>query len=159
MNTESMDRVWTPHVTVAAVAEREGRFLLVEEVRDGVRVINQPAGHLEEGESIEQATIRETLEESGWHFTAKGITGIYRGRNSAGITHLRFALYGEATHHEPERRLDEGIIGPLWLSRDELAANPRRLRSPMVLRTVDDYLAGQRHPLSLLTDLGDAPRD
>ena len=125
---------------------------MVEEEADGQTVINQPAGHLESGESLVAATIRETLEETAWRLTPTALTGIYRWRHpDKGITFLRFCFTGEVDGHDPGRALDDGILGTHWLSREELAA--RQLRSPMVLRCVDDYLAGRRYPLELCRDL------
>ena len=146
--------VWKPHVTVAAVIEREGRFLLVEEeTSDGLR-LNQPAGHLEPGESLPAATIRETLEETAWEFIPQWLTGIYRwARPEGDLTYLRFAFTGSLGKHENGRILDEGIVRTVWLTREEIAAGTERHRSPLVLRCVDDYLAGKRYTLDLLTDL------
>jgi 8-oxo-dGTP pyrophosphatase MutT (NUDIX family) len=144
---------WNPHVTVAAVIERNGRFLIVEEVSNGQLVYNQPAGHLDEGESLITAAVRETLEETAWSFTPDALVGIYRWRNpGSNNTYLRVCFTGQCTTHDPNQTLDEGIVRALWLSRAELCASGR-LRSPMVLRCIDDYLAGSRYPLSLLSDL------
>lgn len=146
--------IWTPHVTVAAVAERDGRFLMVEEEDDGRIVLNQPAGHVDPGESVPAAVIREALEETAWRFQPSAIVGIYLWtRPSADVTYLRIAFCGECTEHEAGRTLDQGILRAVWLSRDELAEREAQLRSPMVLRTIDDYLAGRRYPLALLTYL------
>lgn len=144
------------HTTVAALIERDGRYLLVEEMtRNGLQVINQPAGHLEAGESLVEAVMRETLEETAWQFTPEGLVGIYRWQVPPdGATYIRFCFHGRCHDHRPELPLDNGILRTLWLSREELAADPMRLRSPMVLRCIDDYRAGARHPLSLLHDLG-----
>lgn len=145
---------WSPHVTVAAIVELDGRFLLVEELADGQHVYNQPAGHLEPDESLIEATIRETLEETAMHFEPGALVGIYRWVHPLKhITFLRFAFAGHCTGSAPERTLDEGIIRTVWLSRDELAARAERLRSPLVLQCVDDFMAGRRYPLELLGDL------
>lgn len=149
-----MTDIWKPSVTVAAIVERDGRFLLIEEeTSDGVR-INQPAGHLDPGESLMQAVVRETLEETAHDFRPTALVGMYlsrylSARTGTEITYLRFTFCGEAgaRHDQP---LDEGILRTMWMSRDELAACSDRHRSPMVLRCVDDYLRGQRTPLSLL---------
>lgn len=142
---------WTPHVTVAAIVERQGRFLVVEERVRGALVINNPAGHLEEGESFVAAVRRETLEETGREFVPEAITGIYLWKSPRlSVTFLRIAFCGREMRHYPERPLDRGIVGALWLSRAELADGSHRLRSPLVLRCVDDYLAGRRFPLDLL---------
>jgi len=144
--------IWKPNVTVAAVVERDGRFLLVEEeTGDGIR-FNQPAGHLDEGESLLQAVARETLEETAYHFEPRFLVGVYQWRRPAGdVTYLRFAFGGVVTGHEPERALDEGILRACWFTVDELAARSERHRSPLVVRCVEDYLAGRRHPLDLIT--------
>ena len=150
-----MPRIWKPSVTVAAIIERDdGKFLLVEEeTSDGIR-INQPAGHLDQYESLEQAVIRETLEETAYEFTPTALVGMYMSRytsNRTGeeVTYLRFTFCGTpgAQHDQP---LDEGIIRTWWMTRDELAACQERHRSPLVLQCVDEYLAGLRAPLALL---------
>ncbi|MDD2815028.1 MAG: NUDIX hydrolase [Thiotrichaceae bacterium] len=146
--------LWTPHVTVAAIAEQDGRFLLIEEVGESAGLVfNQPAGHWDEGESLLHAVARETLEETGWQFTPEFIVGIYHYRNPySNGTYLRICFAGKAHDHDPNRQLDTGILRALWLSREELSEKDN-LRSPMVLRCVDDYLAGIRYPLTLLTDM------
>jgi len=137
---------------VAAVIERDGRFLLVEEAINGQIIYNQPAGHLEEGESLIAATVREVLEETARHFTPEALIGLYRWRNpDTGVTFLRVALSGTCSEPEPDRPLDEGVLAARWYSRDEVAR--LRLRSPMVLHCIDDYLAGSRYPLSVLVDV------
>jgi 8-oxo-dGTP pyrophosphatase MutT (NUDIX family) len=146
--------IWTPHVTVAAVAERAGKFLLVEELVDGQRVLNQPAGHLDKGESLLDAVVRETLEETAWRFTPRALVGIYRWRHARNdITFLRATFSGDVTDHNPDLKLDHGIEANVWMTRTELAAMWQRLRSPLVLRCIDDYLAGARHALSVLSDI------
>jgi NADH pyrophosphatase NudC (nudix superfamily) len=143
--------IWKPNVTVAAVIERDGKFLLVEEeTPQGVR-FNQPAGHLEPNESLWAATVRETLEESAYHFVPRHLLGIYRWHApESDTTYLRFAFTGDITGHEPNRALDEGILQAVWLTPDEIRANQARHRSPLILRCVEDYLAGKRYPLDLL---------
>ena len=146
--------VWKPDVTVAAVAERDGRFLLVEERASGRVVINQPAGHLEDGETFLEAIVRETLEETAWRFEPRSIVGVYVWRpEHLSRTFLRVAFAGDLVSHDPGRDLDHGIIRTRWLSRAELGHPGARLRSPLVLRCVDDYLAGVRHPLDLISHL------
>lgn len=142
---------WKPNVTVAAVIERDGAFLLVEEqTSDGLRY-NQPAGHLESGESLIDAARRETLEETAWHFVPTALIGIYQyQQQKSGITYLRFALTGTLSKHEPERELDAGIVRALWMPVAEIRASHARHRTPLLLQCIDDYLAGQRHPLHLL---------
>jgi 8-oxo-dGTP pyrophosphatase MutT (NUDIX family) len=146
--------VWTPHVTVAAVIEHKQRFLLVQERVSGRSVFNQPAGHLEEGESLVSAVIRETLEETGWHFQPAAVIGLYRWRHPAkGVTYLRIAFAGSCILHDPGRPLDEGIERTLWLSVGEMRSQTAMLRSPLVLKSTEDYLAGARYPLSVLADV------
>lgn len=134
-----------PALTVAAIVERTGRFLCVEELIAGRRVINQPAGHVEPGETPAQAVIREALEETAWHFRPTAVVGIYLWRPpEAARPYLRVALCGDCTAHEAGRALDTGILQAVWLERDELLARAGTLRSPMVMRCLDDYRAGQR---------------
>lgn len=146
-----MDRVWKPNVTVAAVVERGGRFLLVEEeTSDGLR-FNQPAGHLEAGESLIEAAAREALEETAHPFVPEFLVGIYQWPRPDGeVTYLRFAFGGTAGEAIAGRRLDAGIVRAVWMTREEIVACAERHRSPLILRCVDDYLAGQRAPLGLL---------
>lgn len=147
---------WKPNVTVAALIEREGRFLMVEEEENGRVVYNQPAGHLDEGESLITAVVRETLEETAWHFQPEYVTGIYRWVNPlSDITYMRVCFAGVCDGHDAGRPLDEGIRRALWMTRDELAHLNAQLRSPMVMRCIDDYLAGQRFPLNLLIEMSE----
>jgi 8-oxo-dGTP pyrophosphatase MutT (NUDIX family) len=149
-----MSEVWKPSVTVAAIIERDGRFLLVEEeTSDGIR-FNQPAGHLDPNESLAEAVARETLEEAAYEFTPTGLVGVYMSRYVSSrtrkeVTYLRFAFCGDlgAQH---DRELDEGILRAIWMTRDELVACQEKHRSPLVLQCIDDYLAGQRMPLSVI---------
>jgi ADP-ribose pyrophosphatase YjhB (NUDIX family) len=150
-----MDNRWRPSVTVAAVIEREGRFLLVEEeTSHGLRLTN-PAGHLDPGESPAEGCAREALEETTWHFKPTALLGIYMSRfikkaTGEDITYLRFAFTGELGEQDTTRQLDTGIVRTLWMTADEIRAAPERLRSPLVLRCIDDYQAGVRMPLSML---------
>ena len=146
--------IWTPRVTVAAVIADGSSFLVVEEeTNEGLRR-NQPAGHLDEGESLFDAVIRETLEETAWTVAPRALIGVYRWRvSAAGPTYLRFAFEAQPVSHDGQRQLDFGILRTRWMARDELAADPDRLRSPLVLRCIDDYQAGCRFPLDLLVDL------
>lgn len=147
-----MSRPWKPNVTVAAVVERDGRFLLVEEETDDGLRFNQPAGHLDEGESLVAACAREALEETAHHFRPTALVGIYQWPRPAGdITYLRFAFTGEITGFDPERKLDTGIVGARWLTLDEVRASRERHRSPLILQCIEDYLAGKRYPLELIT--------
>ena len=143
-----------PAVTVATIVVRDGAFLLVEETtRAGVR-LNQPAGHLEAGETLLDAAARETLEESGYRIVLTALVGIYRWQApETGATFLRFAFAGEVVAHEADRVLDAGIVRALWLPYDDLAARRDTHRSPLVLRCVDDYRAGLRRPLDLVTEM------
>lgn len=144
---------WTPHLTVAAVAEREGRFLLVEERVNGETVINQPAGHLDANETLMQGCAREMLEEAAWDFNPEALVGVYQYLPpDSPHMYLRFAFCGRLIQEYPDRELDDTIIRTVWMTRDEIAAlAEHRRRSPMVLQCVDDYLAGIRHPLSLIS--------
>ncbi len=143
--------IWKPHVTVAAVIEREGEFLLVEEETDeGVR-FNQPAGHLECREALCDAVVREVLEETGYDFVPRTLVGVYNWRNEAkDITYLRFAFAGEITGHDAARRLDEGIIAARWMTLPAICALADRHRSPLILRCIEDWQAGRRYPLDLI---------
>lgn len=144
---------FTPHVTVATLVEDQGRFLMVEEISDGRAVLNQPAGHLEADESLIQAALRETLEETGWEVELTAVTGIYLyTAPSNGVTYQRVCFAARPLRHRPERELDTGIIGPRWLTRDELLARREQWRSPLIIRCIDDYLAGERFPLNLIRD-------
>lgn len=148
-----MDTVWKPNVTVAAVVERDGRFLLVEEqTEDGIR-LNQPAGHLDEGESLLAAVVREAFEESAYTIEPSHLIGVYRWREpKQGRTYLRFAFAAQVVTHVPAQALDTGIIRALWLDHAGVTAAAAQHRSPLVLRCIDDYRAGIRYPLDLLLD-------
>ena len=147
----NLPMTFKPDVTVAAIVEREGRFLLVEEHIGQRLVLNQPAGHLEDGESLVEAVVRETLEESAWHFIPQTLVGLYLWKQPEnGRSFLRVAIAGVVDHHEAQRQLDRGIERSLWLPRDQIVAKSARLRSPMVLRCIDDYLDGARHSLEVL---------
>ena len=143
---------WRPSVTVAAVIERGGRFLFVEEEADGRRVLNQPAGHLDPGESLLQAVVRETLEETAHRIIPTALLGVYRWRyDKEDVTFLRFAFLGRVDGVEAGRRLDKEIIAALWLTPGELAARRAEHRSPLVQQCVDDFLAGRSFPLEALS--------
>lgn len=145
---------WNPEVTVAAVVEQQGRFLLVEELSSGRLVLNQPAGHLEEGESLIEAAIRETREETAWRLRPEALIGVYLWRSpETGRGFLRFAFCGAVDQHDARQPLDRGIQRALWMPREQLCAQPGRLRSPMVMRCIDDYLTGRRLPLESVATL------
>ena len=161
-----MPNRWKPNVTVAAVIERDGRFLLVEEqTADGLR-LNNPAGHLDPGESLLQGCVRETLEETAHEFRPTALVGVYLSRQPKPqrgtvaphtITYLRFAFCGELGKFLAHRALDHGIVRTVWLTADEIRASVQRHRSPVLLQCMEDYLAGARYPTGLLhSDLGDA---
>jgi len=146
--------IWTPHVTVAAVVEHEGRYLLAEEYVGGTPVLNQPAGHWEQHETLIEGARRETLEETGYDFRPTALVGIYRWPHPAkGITYLRFAFAGEIIGFDPTRPLDANIVRTVWLTPEEIRAQARQHRSPLVGRCVEDHLAGRRYSLELLTHL------
>ena len=154
-----MHNRWKPNVTVAAVVERDGRFLLVEErTADGLR-LNNPAGHLDPGESLADACVRETLEETAWHFRPTALVGVYLSRiarppgapgKPTHVTYLRFTCCGELGAHVNGRRLDHGILRTVWMTPDEIRSSSARLRSPVVLQCMEDYLGGARFALDLL---------
>lgn len=143
--------IWKPNVTVAAVVQRDGKFLLVEEETEAGLAFNQPAGHLEEGESLVDAVIREALEETAYHFKPTHLIGIYNWKHpTKDVTYLRFAFGGELRGYEAERKLDDGIIAARWLTLDEVKATLSRHRSPLILRCIEDHLAGKSCPLEML---------
>jgi 8-oxo-dGTP pyrophosphatase MutT (NUDIX family) len=145
---------WQPDVTVATVVERDGRLLMVEERVAGGLVINQPAGHLEPGESILQAAVRETLEETGWQVGLTAFIGAYQWKApETGREYLRMAFAAEPLQHDAGRALDEGIVAALWMRQSVIEALADRHRSPLVSRVISDYLNGSRHPLALLQSL------
>ena len=154
---------WSPSVTVAAIIERDGRYLLVEEhTPEGLR-LNNPAGHLDPGESLLQAVVRETLEETTFAFEPEALVGVYLSRfqrpaqgakkaedRLEDVTYLRFAFTGLLGAAQPGRALDEGIVRTLWMTPDEIKASAARHRSPLLLRCIEDHLAGKRQPLAML---------
>ena len=143
-----------PNTTVAAIIEQNGKFLLVEEVTDRGNRFNQPAGHLEDGESLIQAVIRETMEEAAYAFTPEALLGVYQWKHPHNdTTYLRFAFIGKVGLHYPMQELDEGIIQAVWMHIDEIRDKSGLMRSPQVITCVEDYLAGKRFPLDVITDL------
>jgi 8-oxo-dGTP pyrophosphatase MutT (NUDIX family) len=145
---------WKPSVTVAAVIEKDGRFLLVEEHTAYGLQLNNPAGHLEPHESPEQGCVREVLEEAAYQFTPTALVGVYL-TSTPDTTYLRFAYCGTLGAHEAHRLLDTGIVRTLWMTPEEVRGSAHRHRSPVVVRCMEDYLSGQRHPLNLVhTELG-----
>jgi len=151
------DLRWKPNVTVAAIIERDGRFMLVEQhTAEGLR-LNTPAGHLDPGETPAEGCAREALEETAHAFTPTALVGIYMARFQRGegntledVTYLRFAYTGELGAKEEGRALDHGIVRTLWMTIDEVRASADRHRSPLLLQCIEDYLSGQRYPLSLV---------
>lgn len=146
---------WKPHVVVAAIVEADGRFLLVEErTEDGI-LFNQPAGHLEEGESLLDAVRRECFEETAHHFEPLALVGVYRWRHprKPDRTYLRFAFSGAITGYDPTAPLDRGILRAVWMTPGEIRASTHRHRSPLLLRCIEDHLAGRSYPLELIADL------
>lgn len=144
----------TPEITVAAVVQRDGRFLLVEERIDGRLVLNQPAGHLERNETLLEAVRREAQEETAWQFHASGLLGVYLWRHPrTGRQFKRFAFIGSVSGHRPRQPLDAGIVRTLWLTADEIRLRSPALRSPLVLRCIEDCLAGRSAPLEPVAGL------
>lgn len=140
-----------PHLTVATVVERGGRYLFVRE-RSGDRLVyNQPAGHVEPGESLQQAALRETLEETGWEVSLRNFLGIHQYHSPHnGISYVRVSFSADALRHDPARTLDEDILEVCWLSHHDLLRRRQALRSPMVLEVIEAFEKGQTYPLELL---------
>ena len=152
--TSAASAIWRPRVTVACVVAQGERYLMVEEEVDGRLAYNQPAGHLDDGESLLDAAVRETLEETGWSVQPEHFLGVHQWRsNEHGEGVVRFSFAARALAHDPQRPLDRGIRRALWLTRAEIAALGSRLRSPMVLLSIDAWLAGRRLPLDALSSL------
>lgn len=143
-----------PHVTVAALIKSNGRYLIVEEIQHGRKVYNQPAGHVEAGETLIAACARETLEETRWHARPAHLIGVYSYVAPNGITYYRFGYAAEVQREDADAPLDADIIGVHWLTLEEIRALHYRgeLRSPLVLKMIEDDLAGQAYPLSLIDE-------
>lgn len=151
-----MSERWKPSVTVAAIIERDGRYLLVEEQTPEGLMLNNPAGHLDPGESPQQGAVREAMEETGYRFRPDCFIGLYLSRfvrpaRGEDVTYLRIAFGGRADDPEPGHVLDEGIVRTVWMTLDEVRASRERHRSALVLRCIEDHAAGVRHPLDLVT--------
>jgi len=149
------DTRWKTSVTVAAIVERDGRYLLVEEHTPAGLMLNNPAGHLDPGESPVEGVIREALEETARRFAPEALVGVYlsraqRAEPPSDVTFVRLAFSGSVSEPLPERRLDPEIARALWLTADELRACLTRHRSPLLMRCVDDHAAGRRYPLELI---------
>ena len=146
---------WEPHITVAAVIEREQKFLLVEEMVEGTAVFNQPAGHWEKGETLIEAASRETLEETGWEFFPKALVGIYQWKHPRkDETFLRFTFCGETSDKQISTELDKGILKADWHTADEILTLPEnKIRSTLVTESLSDYLAGKRQTLEIFRDI------
>lgn len=146
--------IWKPNVTVAAVVEKDGQYLLVEEQTSSGLLFNQPAGHLEPGESIIHGSIRETLEETAYTFVPRSVLGVYHWHSPAeDTTFIRFAFSGSVSGHDPGRNLDSGIVRAGWFGIDEIRSMICCHRSPLVMKCIEDHLAGKGCPLDILTHL------
>ena len=139
-----------PHITVATIIEDNGRFLMVEEIKNNCQVLNQPAGHVEKDETLLAAAIRETLEETAWDVELTGLIGVYLFTADNGISYQRICFAAKAIQHHPDRPLDEGIIGTTWLTKEELMVRKAQWRNPIILTCISDYLAGHNYPLSII---------
>ena len=145
---------WQPHIVVAAVVERDGRYLIVEEFINGELRLNQPAGHWEPGESLFEGLVREALEETAWDVRPTGFLGVYAWQpDNLPYPFVRFAFVAEALQHHPERKLDEGIVRAVWLTPEELMARSELHRGPAVMQCIEDHRAGHVFPLSLIRHL------
>ena len=143
--------IWKPNVTVASIVELDGKFLMVEETSPTGPVLNQPAGHLEMHETLETAVVRETLEETGYKFTPVALIGSYLWHNQENdTTYYRTTYTGSVCEKFISADLDDGIIRALWMTYDDIIANEHRLRGPIIIESLNDYLAGKRHPLDVI---------
>lgn len=147
-----MKQDWIPHVTVATIVEKDNKFLMVEEDLHGKKLLNQPAGHLDKGETLVEAAIRETMEESAWQVKISHMIEFAQWTSPNSDTHfLRACFAGIPIKHFPSQKLDDGIVRSLWMSRDEVEQNSQRLRSPLVLHHIDHYIAGKRFDLDFFS--------
>lgn len=147
-----MTDLWYPHLTVATIVEKNGKFLIVKELSDGKVVLNQPAGHLDENETLFDAAVRETLEETGWHVKVEALVGFYLYSSPTNnTTYFRALFTAAALNEEANYTLDDGILEAQWLSLEEIKQQQSILRSPMVLTCIEDYLAGKRLPLDTIS--------
>lgn len=154
VNAPKKARQWMPHATVAAIVEENGKFLLIEEETDRGNRFNQPAGHLEDNETLLEAVIRETQEESAYAFSPTALLGIYHWKHEHNdTTYLRFAYIGTVSNHQPTQALDKGIIRSVWMDIAEIHEKSMLMRSPQVLTCFEDYLAGKAFPLEAVTHL------
>lgn len=149
-----MTDLWYPHLTVATIIERDGHFLMVKEVSEGEVVFNQPAGHLEKDETLFEAAVRETLEETSWHVNIDALVGLYLYTSPQNnVTYFRALFAATALGHDPDRELDEGILEAPWLSLEQIKERTDELRSPLVLKCIEDYIDGKRLPLDSISHL------
>ena len=146
----ALHMIWTAHSTVATVVEQDGKFLMVEEIDNGCTVFNQPAGHLDEGETLFTAAIRETLEETAWHVTLTAFLGNYVYKAPNGLTYVRHCFIATPDSHDATLPLDEGIIAAHWLGTETIFSDNFAPRSPLVGKAIEDYLGGQRMPLDVI---------
>jgi 8-oxo-dGTP pyrophosphatase MutT (NUDIX family) len=142
--------IWLAHSSVATVVEKDGLFLIVEEIEEGRTVFNQPAGHLEEHESLFEAAVRETFEETGWHVELTDFLGLYHYPAPNGVTYIRHCFAARPLRHDSKHKLDTGILAAHWLSAETILSPQFKARSPIVGRVLRDYLSGRRYPLSLI---------
>lgn len=144
---------WQPHVTVATIVEKDNRFLLVEEFAGGELVFNQPAGHLDPNETLQQAAVRETFEETGWHIELQGIVGValYEAPSN-GVTYHRTTFFAKALEHDAAAKLDDGIQRAVWLSYEDILERSDRMRSKLVIKAIEQYRDGHQYPLSMIYD-------
>jgi 8-oxo-dGTP pyrophosphatase MutT (NUDIX family) len=147
---DPLPMIWLAHSSVATIVEKDGLFLMVEETDQGRTVFNQPAGHLEDGETLFAAAVRETLEETAWLVQLESLLGLYHYPAPNGVTYIRHCFVAQALEHRATQPLDTGIIAAHWLSAETILAPDFRARSPIVQRVLRDYLSGTRYPLALI---------